>query len=159
MSSAVSAGALTIPAASLPTVTVLDSLAANNPLAPTDGALKVTGSPASAVVTGQPSLLVNATCRFVAKTLPSAVLCGVPPTRVNVFGGFDAGQLAAPGALGGPVSPPEGIAPHAGAEITAHIPATSAAAPRAIPLIGAPPPRYRPRCARRASAPVGAGWR
>jgi hypothetical protein len=83
---AVNVGALAIPEALLPTVTAFDPLAENNPLAPTDGALNVTGIPATAVVTGQPLLLVNATCRLVANALPSIAVCGVPAAKVSSFG-------------------------------------------------------------------------
>jgi hypothetical protein len=61
---AVSVGALTAPDASLPTVAVFDPLAENSPLGPVAGALNVTGMPATAVVTGQPLVFVNATCRL-----------------------------------------------------------------------------------------------
>src|SRR5580693_3587463 len=108
-----------MPEASLPTVTVLDPLAENKPLAPADGALNVTGMPATAEVTGQPLLLVNVTCRLVAKALPSVALCGVPAASVSVFAGFCDGQVAAPVPLGGPVSPSAGSPPYAGVAITA----------------------------------------
>ena len=39
------------------------------PLAPLAGALNVTGTPAAALVTGQPSLLASATCRPVANAV------------------------------------------------------------------------------------------
>ena len=41
----------------------------NTPLAPLEGALNVTGTPAAAFVTGQPLLFVSATCSAVAKAL------------------------------------------------------------------------------------------
>jgi hypothetical protein len=79
---AVNAGAATLPEASAPTMTVLDPLVENTPLAPLTGALNVTGIPAAPLVTGQPSLLLSATCKPVAKALASIAVCGVPATSV-----------------------------------------------------------------------------
>ena len=76
------AGAATLPEASAPTMTVLDPLVENTPLAPLTGALNVTGIPAAPLVTGQPSLLLSATCKPVAKALASIAVCGVPATSV-----------------------------------------------------------------------------
>src|SRR5665213_1177839 len=102
-----------MPDPSLPTVTVLDPLALNRPLAPVDGAVNVTGIPATAVVSGQPLLLANITCRLLVKGLPSVALCGVPATSASSFGGLGEGQVEPPAALGPPVSPAAGSAPHA----------------------------------------------
>jgi hypothetical protein len=62
----VNVGAITAPTLSAPTVTVLVALAANTPLAPLEGALNVTGTPAAALVTAHPSVFVSATCSAVA---------------------------------------------------------------------------------------------
>jgi hypothetical protein len=97
----VNAGAVTVPEASLPTVTLLDQLAENTPLAPPVAlTLKVTGIPAIGVVTGQPLLFANAACKFVANALPSVVVCGVPATNVSSFGGLGDGQVSVSALLG-----------------------------------------------------------
>src|ERR1700760_2387908 len=106
MSSAGNVGAFTVPEASLRTVTLLESLAENAPAAPAAAlTLKVTSLPASDGVTGQPLLFANVACRFVAKALPSVVVCGVPATSISSFGGFGDAQVTALGLLAGPGSP------------------------------------------------------
>ena len=121
MSFAVNVGAIAAPEASLPTVTVFDPLPANRPLAPLDGALNVTATPA-APVTGQPSLFASATCRLVANAASSAAVCGVPAVSVSSFGGFDDGQLA-------PAEPPgASVSPCAGSGAAASVPTTLAEA-------------------------------
>ena len=89
---ALNIAAAAIPEASLPTVTVFDPLAANAPLAPLAGALNVTGTPASGVVSGQPLVLPSATWRLAANGASSTAVCGLPPASVNVFGAFEAGH-------------------------------------------------------------------
>src|SRR6476646_7485272 len=89
---ALNIAAAAIPEASAPTVSVFEPLAAKTPLAPLGGALKVTGTPATAVVRGHPFVLASATWRFPANAESSGAVCGLPPASVNVFGAFDAGQ-------------------------------------------------------------------
>ena len=106
---AVNVGAATLPEASAPTVTVLDPLVENTPLAPLAGALNVTGTPAAALVTAQPSLFVSATCSPVANALCRIAVCGVPATSVSWFGGLDDGQFDVPVPVGS-VGDPAGFA-------------------------------------------------
>src|ERR1700689_1481957 len=93
---AVNGGATTVPDASAPTVTALEALLENTPLAPPEGALNVTGTPAAALVTGQPLLFVSATCRPLAKAVCRIAVCGVPATSVIWLGRLDDGQFDVP---------------------------------------------------------------
>ena len=96
-----------MPEASLPTVTLLDPLLAKVPLAPLAGALNVTGTPATAVVSGQPFVLASATCRFAPNAVCSSAVCGLPPASDSALGGFEAGHAG----LEVPLSPAAGTAP------------------------------------------------
>jgi hypothetical protein len=93
---ALNGGAASAPEESAPTMTVLEALVENTPLAPLAGALNVTGIPATALVTGQPSLFASATCKLLANAVPTIAVCGVPATSVSWFGGFDAGHVVPP---------------------------------------------------------------
>ncbi len=53
---------MTAPLLSAPTVTVFVPLAENTPLAPLEGAVNVTATPAAPLVTAHPSVFVSATC-------------------------------------------------------------------------------------------------
>src|ERR1700689_965560 len=101
---------MTAPLLSAPTMAAFDPLVENTPLAPPAGALNVTGTPAAAVVTGQPSLFVSATCSPLANALCRIAVCGVPATSVIWFGGLDDGQFDVPvpvGSVGDPLVSPE----------------------------------------------------
>ena len=136
-------------------MTVSEPLAENSPLGPPAGALNVTGIPAAALVTGQPSLLLSATCRPVAKALPSIAVCGVPATSVIWFGGLDDGQLDVP--VGDvPLSPGDPpVAPAANAEAPISVPARALPKPAATisasPDPASTPEQPRHRCHRRSA--------
>ena len=91
MSFAVNIGAEAFPETSAPTVTVFAPLVAKRPLAPLEGAVKVTGVPTTEV-TGQPLLLASATWRGLSNAVSSCAVCGVPPPRISSFGGLDVGH-------------------------------------------------------------------
>ena len=73
---AVKAGAVAIPVDPVTAVTVADPL--NVPLAPPAGAVKVTAAP----LTGLLFESFTVACRPVAKAVPVAALCGVPPVAL-----------------------------------------------------------------------------
>jgi hypothetical protein len=77
-------------------MSVFEPLAEKVPLAPLDGAVNVTGVPAVWVVIGQPFVFANVTWSISANGWYSLAVCGVPPTRIIVFGGFEVGQASAP---------------------------------------------------------------
>ena len=135
-------GAAIAPEASAPTIAVLDPLVENTPLAPLAGALNVTGIPAAALVTGQPSPLLSATCKTVAKAVPSVAVCGVPATSVSWFGGLDDGHDAPVPVGDVPASPcgPPG-SPEAKAGAPAVVPAQTPgpAAMRSASAVRRPP--------------------
>src|SRR5579863_8867902 len=89
---AVYPGALAWPPLLVPTVAVFEPLDEKVPPAPLDGAVKVTGTPASSVVTGQPFVFASVTWSISSKGWCSLAVCGLPPTRVSVFGEFGVGQ-------------------------------------------------------------------
>jgi hypothetical protein len=88
----VNVGGEAFPEASAPTVTVFAPLVAKLPLAPLDGAVKVTGVPTTEVVTGQPLLFASATWGGLWNGVSSSAVCGVPPSRISSFGGLDVGH-------------------------------------------------------------------
>src|SRR5580700_2711570 len=162
------------PLPSAPTVTVFVPLVENTPLAPLAGALNVTGIPAAALVTGQPSLLLSATCSPVANALCRIAVCGVPATSVIWFGGLDDGQFDVPVPVGSVGDPPVSPAANAGppASMPTAVPklaATSSPSPaqrtrrgnHVIPAISALLPlRWcHSRCVRRAPGLGGGGGR
>ncbi len=75
---------------------MLEPLAANVTLGPLAGAVNVTGTPVTAVVTGQPLVLASVTCNGFAKALSSCALCGVPPPSTSSFGALVDGHELAP---------------------------------------------------------------
>jgi len=91
VSFAVNVGAEAFPETSAPTVTAFAPLVAKRPLAPLEGAVKVTGVPTTEV-SGQPLLFASATCRGLSNAVSSCAVCGVPPSRISSFGGLAAGH-------------------------------------------------------------------
>src|SRR5919197_5579605 len=85
-------GAVAMPFASVPTVTLVDPLEPKVPLAPLVGAVKVTEMPLSGTVSGQPWLSTTATCRFEPNGDPILAVCGLPETRRRSFGAFGVGH-------------------------------------------------------------------
>ena len=74
---AVKAGAVAMPVAEVRAVTVAEPLKV--PPAPLAGAVKVTVAPAIGALTE----FVTVACNSVAKVVPTAALCGVPPVAVT----------------------------------------------------------------------------
>ena len=79
---AVNTGADATPDALVTAVAVLFEVLANVPLAPVDGAVKVTVTPAIGLVAASITLACNA----VAKAVLTAVLCGVP-AKADILAG------------------------------------------------------------------------
>src|SRR5205823_1892001 len=102
---AVNAGATAVPDELVPTVAVDVPVDANVPVAPPEGAVNVTLTPAAFDVTGQPLLLCTTTARSVANRVAVLVVWGVPALTTIWSGAFGLGHDAA--AIGGmPTVPP-----------------------------------------------------
>jgi hypothetical protein len=89
-----SVGASAEPEAFVPTVALEVPVAENVPLGPLAGAVKVTLTPATSPVSGQPLLATSCTARLVWKTAPSRAVCGVPAVTSRVSGAFVDGHEA-----------------------------------------------------------------
>jgi hypothetical protein len=137
-----------LPLTSVPTVSVFEPLAANMTLGPPDGAVNVTGVPATAVVIGQPSVFANSTCNGFAKPVWSGAVCGVPPNRISSFGALLDEHPVAPVA---PVDPDGADCARAGGLVD------RASAPATIDVVTVHPRSIvrqrvrisRPRCGKR----------
>src|SRR5262245_53066829 len=85
---AVNAGAVAAPFESVPTSATFEFVEANVPPAPLAGAVNTTETPAQVPVSWQPFVFASCTCRLVWNGLPTCPCCGLPATRMSVFGGF-----------------------------------------------------------------------